>query len=123
MAKRIILSTNSLKKGMESSVENLNVDIWAYKVEAEDNTTSIASSGRLIVTNTISLKTKKAKIANMFNYRQTLLIRSLGGGGGGIEIVHINWVYFGEKVRPFFPYGHMQQPVRNNKLSVLSRCS
>ena len=78
---------------MESSVENLNVDIWAYKVEAEDNTTSIASSGRLIVTNTISLKTKKAKIANMFNYRQTLLIRSLGGGGeGGIEIVHINWV-------------------------------
>lgn len=67
---------------MESSVENLNVDIWAYKVEAEDNTTSIASSGRLIVTNTISLKTK-AKIANMFNYRQTLLIRSLGGGGGG----------------------------------------
>ena len=94
MAKRIILSTNSIKKGMESSVENLNVDIWAYKVEAEDNTTSIASSGRLIVTNTISLKTKKAKIANMFNYRQTLLIRSLGGGGGagGIEIVHINWV-------------------------------
>ena len=75
---------------MESSVENLNVDIWAYKVEVEDNTTSIASSGRLIVTNTISLKTKKAKIANMFNYRQTLLIRSLGGGG--IEIVHINWV-------------------------------
>ena len=68
---------------MESSVENLNVDIWAYKVEAEDNTTSIASSGRLIVTNTISLKTKKAKIANMFNYRQTLLIRSLGWGGGG----------------------------------------
>ena len=91
MAKWIILSTNSLKKGMESSVENLNVDIWAYKVEAEDNTTSIASSGRLNVTNTISLKTKKAKIANMFNYRQTLLIRSLGGGGG-IEIVHINWV-------------------------------
>ena len=83
MAKWIILSTNSLKKGMESSVENLNVDIWAYKVEAEDNTTSIASSERLIVTNTISLKTKKAKIANMFNYRQTLLIRSLGGGGGG----------------------------------------
>lgn len=73
---------------MESSVENLNVDIWAYKVEAEDNTTSIASSGRLIVTNTISLKTKKAKIANIFNYRQTLLIRSLGG----IETVHINWV-------------------------------
>ena len=74
-------------------MENLNVDIWAYKVEAEDNTTSIASSGRLIVTNTISLKTKKAKIANMFNYRQTLLIRSLGRkGGGGIEIVHINWV-------------------------------
>ena len=72
-------------------MENLNVDIWAYKVEAEDNTTSIASSGRLIVTNTISLKTKKAKIANIFNYRQTLLIRSLGGGGG-IEIVHINWV-------------------------------
>ena len=71
-------------------MENLNVDIWAYKVEAEDNTTSIASSERLIVTNTISLKTKKAKIANMFNYRQTLLIRSLGGGG--IEIVHINWV-------------------------------
>lgn len=65
---------------MESSVETLNVDIWAYKVEAEDNTTSIASSGKLIVTNTISLKTKKAKIANMFNYRQTLLIRSLGGG-------------------------------------------
>ena len=81
MAKWIIPSTNySLKKGMESSVENLNVDIWAYKVEAEDNTTSIASSERLIVTNTISLKTKKAKIANMFNYRQTLLIRSLGGG-------------------------------------------
>ena len=100
---------------MESSVENLNVDIWAYKVEAEDNTTSIASSERLIVTNTISLKTKKAKIANMFNYRQTLLIRSLG--------VPINWVDFWEKVRPFFPYGHMQQPVRNNKLSVLSRCS
>ena len=48
-------------KDMESSVENLNVDIWAYKVEAEDNTTSIASSGRLIVTNTISLKTKMAK--------------------------------------------------------------
>ena len=88
MAKRIILSTNSLKKGI--SVENLNVDIWAYKVEAEDNTTSIASSGRLIVTNTIPLKTKKAKIANIFNYRQTLLIRSWGGGG--IEIVHINWV-------------------------------
>lgn len=86
MAKRIILSTNSLKKGMESSVENLNVDIWAYKVEAEDNTTSIASSGRLIVTNTISLKTKKAKIANMFNYRQTLLIRSLGGGGGVLRL-------------------------------------
>ena len=85
MAKRIILSTNSLKKGMESSVENLNVDIWAYKVEAEDNTTSIASSGRLIVTNTISLKTK-AKIANMFNYRQTLLIRSLGGGGGVLRL-------------------------------------
>lgn len=72
-------------------MENLNVDIWAYKVEAEDNTTSIASSGRLIVTNTISLKTKKAKIANIFNYRQTLLIWSLGGGGG-IEIVYINWV-------------------------------
>lgn len=70
-------------------MENLNVDIWAYKVEAEDNTTSIASSGRLIVTNTISLKTKKAKIANIFNYRQTLLIWSLGGG---IEIVYINWV-------------------------------
>ena len=91
MAKRIILSANSLKKGMESSVENLNVDIWAYKVEAEDNTTSIASSGRLIVTNTISLKTKKAKIANIFNNKQTLLIRSLGGGGD-IEIVYINWV-------------------------------
>lgn len=83
MAKRIILSANSLKKGMESSVENLNVDIWAYKVEADDNTTSIASSGRLIVTNTISLKTK--------NNKQTLLIRSLGGGGD-IEIVYINWV-------------------------------
>ena len=90
MAKRIILSANSLKKGMESSVENLNVDIWAYKVEAEDNTTSIASSGRLIVTNTVSLKTKKAKIANIFNNKQTLLIRSLGGGD--IEIVYINWV-------------------------------
>ena len=75
---------------MESSVENLNVDIWAYKVEAEDNTTSIASSGRLIVTNTVSLKTKKAKIANIFNNKQTLLIRSLGGGD--IEIVYINWV-------------------------------
>ena len=86
MAKRIILSANSLKKGMESSVENLNVDIWAYKVEAEDNTTSIASSGRLIVTNTISLKTKKAKIANIFNNKQTLLIRSLGGGGGILRL-------------------------------------
>ena len=29
------------------------VDIWAYYVEAEDKTTSIASPGRLIVTNTI----------------------------------------------------------------------
>lgn len=86
MAKRIILSANSLKKGMESSVENLNVDIWAYKVEAEDNTTSIASSGRLIVTNTISLKTKKAKIPNIFNNKQTLLIRSLGGGGGILRL-------------------------------------
>lgn len=86
MAKRIILSANSLKKGMESSVENLNVDIWAYKVEAEDNTTSIASSGRLIVTNTISLKTKKGKIANIFNNKQTLLIRSLGGGGGILRL-------------------------------------
>lgn len=74
---------------MESSVENLNVDIWAYKVEAEDNTISIESSGRLIVTNTISLKTKKAKIANIFKNKQTLLIRSLGGD---IEIVYINWV-------------------------------
>ena len=46
---------------MESSVENLNVDIWAYKVEAEDNTTSIASSGRLIVTNTHLTKNKKGQ--------------------------------------------------------------